>query len=130
MRNLQAILCPIDFSQDSIEALQYAVHLAKKMKVKLAILHVDGKGSIETIQKQFDKIADKYLQNDQLSYEFAIGRGEEKDEIIRFNKIFKADMVVMGRKGTNAAVHKNTGSTTEWLVNSGKVAVLSIPKTA
>ena len=98
------------------------------MKVRLAILHVNDEQSVSEIQQRFDKIASKYLQGDGLNYEFAIGRGEEKDEILRFNKIFKANLVVMGQKGANSKIQNQTGSTTEWLVNSGKVAVLSIPE--
>ena len=128
MRNLRVILCPIDFSSDSIEALKYAILLAKKMKVKLAILHISKDKSFQTIQKQFDEIASSHLLNNSLSYEFAIGSGEEKDEILRFSKIFKADMVVVGRKGSNSTINQNTGSTTKWLIHSRKVAVLSIPK--
>jgi nucleotide-binding universal stress UspA family protein len=128
MKNLKAILCPIDFSTNSIEALQYAVRLAKKMKVRIAILHVNDELSVTEIQERFDTLALKYLQSDGIDYEFAIGRGEEKDEILRFNKIFKANLVVMGQKGSNAKFQNHTGSTTEYLVNSGKVAVLSIPE--
>jgi len=128
MKNLKAILCPIDFSSNSIEALMYAVRLSKKMKVRLAILHVNDEQSVSEIQQRFDKIASKHLQGDGLDYEFAIGRGEEKDEILRFNKIFKANLIVMGQRGTNSKIQSQAGSTTEWLVNSGKVAVLSIPE--
>jgi len=128
MKNLKAILCPIDFSSNSIEVLMYAVRLAKKMKVRLAILHVNDKQSISEIQERFDELASKYLQSDGVDYEFAIGRGEEKDEILRFNKIFKANLVVMGQKGSNSKIQNQTGSTTEWLVNSGKVPVLSVPE--
>lgn len=128
MKNLKAILCPIDFSSNSIEALQYAARLSKKMKVRLAILHVNDDKPVGDIQQRFDKLALKYLQSDGIDYEFAIGRGEEKDEILRFNKIFKANLVVMGRRGSSVKIEDQTGSTTEYLVNSGKVAVLSIPE--
>jgi nucleotide-binding universal stress UspA family protein len=128
MKNLKAILCPIDFSSNSIEALQYAARLSKKMKVRLAILHVNDEHSVADIQQRFDKLALKYLKSDGIDYEFAIGRGEEKDEILRFNKIFKANLVVMGRRGSSDKIEDQTGSTTEYLVNSGKVAVLSIPE--
>jgi len=128
MRNLKGILCPIDFSSNSIDALIYAVHLSKKMKVQLAILHVNSQQPIQVIQQQFDSIASKYLSDSNVKYEFAISRGEEKDEILRFNKIFKANLVVMGQKGSNSNAHNSAGSTTEWLINCGKVAVLSIPE--
>ena len=128
MKKLKAILCPIDFSSNSIEVLNYAVGLAKKMKIRLAILHVNDEQSVGEIQQRFDKLAFKYLQGDGIDYEFAIGHGVEKDEILRFNKIFKANLVVMGQKGGNSAIQNQDGSTTDWLVNHGKVAVLSLPK--
>ncbi len=57
MINLKKILCPIDYSDCSKEALKYAVSYAIKNKAKLYLLHViDTSVYDESLDKMVDEI--------------------------------------------------------------------------
>ncbi len=48
MNNVQKILVPIDFSEDSATGLKYAVWLAQKTQAELIVMHVTQKGEADS----------------------------------------------------------------------------------
>ncbi len=127
MSRLKTILCPIDFSQNSTEILEFVTDIAVKTKLRLAILHVPGQLSIREIHDKFEEIESEYFDGKPLNYEFAVGKGDLHDEILRFNKIFKTEFVTVGMVDHDSAGATQFNMTASWLIESGTCAVLAIP---
>jgi nucleotide-binding universal stress UspA family protein len=109
-RMKKSILCPIDFSKSSVNALQYAIELAKKEHSGITVLYSfrliqpkNGEGVV-SFRKKMEKTAlekftglEKYFETDkQVDHRFLVEIGFFSDSIasqVRKNAISK---VVIG----------------------------------
>lgn len=132
------ILCPVDFSEDSIRALKYAFELAEEINGNVTVLYSyrliqpDRNGQILSFKK--DKEAEahaKFLQtyeslNRKVPYKFIIEIGFLSDSIeshIRKNHI---DMVVVGREMCSS-LNDHKGYSAEMFLYSITVPVVIVP---
>ncbi|MHC4182899.1 MAG: universal stress protein [Planctomycetota bacterium] len=142
MINLKKILCPIDYSDCSKEALKYAVSFAMKDEAKLYLLHV-----IDT--HRFDEYLDKIIEQinideiikqlktrllecvpeeirNDMKIEASVVQGIPFAEIISVVKKNKIDMIVMGTHGRTGIVHILIGSVAEKVVRKAPCPVLTV----
>ncbi|MGO9607256.1 MAG: universal stress protein [Candidatus Binataceae bacterium] len=138
------ILCPVDFDDNSMVALQYARDLAKEHDATLYLMHVvfipvASPGfprepypvvSDEPRKLELEKIAKKYLDG-KVRYELACRTGKPAETISQAAEDFDVDLVVMATHGRTGVFHLLLGSVAEHVVRASKRPVLTIrPKDA
>ena len=142
MLNLEKILCPIDFSEYSKEALKYAVSFAMKDEAKLFLLHVIDIRTfeddlevigVEQIRDEITKLhksrlldyIPKEIRND-IKIEALVVEGIPFVEIIDVSKKNKIDMIVMGSHGRTGIAHIMLGSVAEKVARIANCPVLIV----
>jgi len=137
---MKHIIVPVDLSKNSKEALRYAVHLARKAKAEVtivhcyslllkAVIHTTKKGHIEKdpekwIQKRIAKINAKHPN---LQLNAKIIKGDVIDSLRRLVEVTNADLVVMGCQGIGENADTFLGSTSGALVKTTNIPVLVVP---
>ncbi len=142
MISLKKILCPIDHSDCSKEALKYAVTFAMKDEAKLYLLHVidirSFDESLDTMTRQmpddetmkqlktklFECVPEE-IRND-MQVEALVVQGIPFAEIISIAKKNKVDMIVMGTHGRTGLAHIMIGSVSEKVVRKAHCPVLTV----
>lgn len=135
MRLFGKILCPVDFSENSVKALQWTEFLAKKFDSQVVILHVfempypafaspafDYDQYKETIQSNLRD----YLVPLKIQYESMLSTGDPANKIVALAKGLDATLIVMGTRGLRGAAHRLLGSTAETVVRNSSIAVMTI----
>ena len=144
MINFKNILCPIDHSDCSKEALKYAVSFAMKDKSRLYLLHViDIRAFDESIDTMTPQIPDdetlKQLKTklldcipeeirDDMNVEALVVQGIPFVEIISTAKENDIDMIVIGSHGRTGITHMMMGSVSEKVVRKAPCPVLTVRK--
>jgi nucleotide-binding universal stress UspA family protein len=142
MISLKKILCPIDHSDCSKEALKYAVSFAMKDEAKLYLLHVIDIRSfdenLDTMNRQMpDNETMKQLKTKlfecvpeeirkDMQVEALVVQGIPFAEIISIAKKNKVDMIVMGTHGRTGLAHIMIGSVSEKVVRKAHCPVLTV----
>lgn len=139
---LKKILCPIDFSEYSYDALEYAKNIAMTYGAKLYVLHIIYEPAEFTgfyvPHISFDKIRSdietgaKKLMNDLKetklkdfkNVELLIIFGVPADEIVNFAKDKEIDLIVIGSQGKRGIEKVVFGSTAEKVVRKADCPVL------
>ncbi len=144
MITLKKILCPIDHSDCSKEALKYAVSFAMKDNAKLYLLHIvdirSFNESIDAISKQMldeetlNQLKSKLLDcipgeiRQDMDVEAHVVQGIPFTEIISYAKANDIDMIVIGTHGRTGIVHMMMGSVSEKVVRKAHCPVLAVRK--
>ena len=146
MIKLQKILCPLDFSENSLEALKYAAHTALREDATLYLIHiVDSrvydyggpiyepvipamKSKIDPASKERlkDKLLEKVPKEIQDRVEMVITFGVPFVEIIRAARDYDVDLIVMGTQGRTGVSHMLIGSVAERVVRKAPCPVLTV----
>lgn len=141
-----AILCPTDFSECSLNAIEYAAKLGEKYKADLILFHVLNKTDYAklspsdysgTNQRTFveEKLQNlqKAVQTESLekglkscSYHFI--EGKIVNETVSFSQEIKADLIVIGTEGMNDLRENIIGSRASRIVESSDRDVLVVPR--
>lgn len=136
------ILCPVDFSEPALAALDVATSLAKESGATVTLLHILESPSMDEpiVNRSFnvpeftllrDKDARARLHElipDVLrdTYTPAIAHGKPYREILRVAAEEQADLIVMGVHGRNALEIMLFGSTTNQVVRRATCPVMTL----
>ncbi len=132
------ILVPYDDSINSKRALNKAVTIANITDAKLTLVHVISyhkamakivgsyKGKLIDYVNKFMTSAKKYAQRENVDVQIKVLYGGISDEISKFMRKNKFDMVIVGRRGTSYITGPSLGSVSNYLVSSSKVPVLVV----
>lgn len=148
------ILVPFDGSKNAIEALQWAVTIAKALQEKIIVLNVQSsfhtvhtkiffnENTIREYQQQlFQEIivsAKKILEDSGVAYELKLRIGDAKDQICQeagFDDTIEAGscspngvrMIIMGSRGMNPMLGGVLGSVSYGVVNVAQCPVTIVP---
>ncbi|WP_051205470.1 universal stress protein [Salinimicrobium xinjiangense] len=126
---MKNILIPFDFSEVSLNALEYAVKFADQdLNITLSLLHIsDGKTKEEEIDKKFKDVLQKYESPLNPGFETYIRQGELSTTIINLQKELKIDLVIMGTKGAELG-EEDIATRTSRFVKEADLPVLVIPE--
>lgn len=144
MFKIKNILLPTDFSNISLTAAEYAMELAKEYKAKLHLLNVLEKTppilavrsldisrekiirSInEDAQAQLDECTKKIKKlGDDVEIVQIIRKGVDYEEIIKYSKEKKIDIIVIATHGRTGILHTLLGSVAEKVIRYSKIPVL------
>lgn len=145
--SIRRILCPIDFSDPSFEALAHAVAIAEEAGAELLVLHViellpeatvyghdlvnraAESGRLRDVARAQMAAAIERLTSGSVPVHELLETGRAHNEILRVADEREADLIAIGVHG-----HGNTelmlfGSTTESVVRQARVPVLTLRET-
>jgi nucleotide-binding universal stress UspA family protein len=142
---LKRILCPMDFSDSSLKALEYALSLAKEADAELLLMHViEDLADVKHWQQPTNPAIVEYLRH---SEQNALARlrevvpkdastwctpkellmtGKPYEEILRVARDEDAHLIVMGVHGRNPIDLMFFGSTTNHVVRAATCPVLTL----
>ena len=139
----RSILCPVDFSEHSAEALRYAAVLAKRSAGRLHVLYVNDPmlvsaaaiafadpNYVKTSLSELRRFVAKALAPGAMkaiSIRYAVDKGEPARLIASVAQKFGCDLIVMGTHGLSGVDKILVGSTTERLIRRASLPVLAIP---
>jgi len=142
-RLFQTVLCPVDFSEHSRQALSYAALLASRSKGRLVVLFVEDPLLAAAAAAKYDKktLADKArkelrrfveqaitphgMANSSVTLDVVVGQPHE--EIGSTAERLGCDVIVMGARGYTGANKLLFGSTTQRILRSSPLPVLATP---
>lgn len=146
--NLQKILVPIDFSEYSDSAFQYALGFAKNIQAHLTLIHVEvlinslqpealfGATKMEkTIRKVLSDIQGQLKERidaakaEGVSADYAVIQGKSAaNSILEYVQQNPYDLIIMGTHGRTGIKHFILGSIAEKLVRLSPTPVLTLHK--
>ena len=141
------ILFCTDFSENSDYAFEFAFGIAKRDEGVLYILHVIPgnpqeafverlmpKDIVEEMHKVIEEdVSNKYQEHyvkrmeDGTKFELVTRSGKEHEEIIKFAKKEKVDLIVIGTHGSTGIEHVFFGSVAEKVIRHSPFPVFIIP---
>jgi nucleotide-binding universal stress UspA family protein len=139
--DIDQILLPVDGSEPSVVATQYAVALAKTFQAKIAAIYVDtGQDAMELPEEieaedQFEgshhsvqglMIAKKMCERNGVDVSVGIVQGGIAKRIIAMAAETDADMIVMGDTGRTAIKRLALGSIADTVVKGSHIPVLVV----
>ena len=140
------ILVPVDFSEPSLQALDYAIEFGKPFKPELVVLHVlepiyyPGPGDMygsgydmglvyreleRAAREQLSRVA-ATLQKKRLPVRTLLRVGTAYHTIVETAKRLKADLIIMSTHGRTGLSHVLMGSVAERVVRSATCPVLTV----
>ncbi len=144
---IKKILVPVDFSETSLKAADYAVELSVLSSAKIVLLHVVEnivatsdpsyftmsnvnveKELRELSSKNLEQLAEKLRKKIKTDIETITGWGRTHVEITDLAKKINVDMIVMGMHGVSGPMEFMSGSNTYRVVHDAQCPVLSIPQ--
>jgi nucleotide-binding universal stress UspA family protein len=141
----KTILCPVDFSDESMRALDYALSLAKEADARIILLHV-VEGFVDTpyanefrnvsvleYYEQMEADAAKRLvaavPDDARTWARPVERvikGRAYRQILKMAQDERAELIVMGVRGRGAIDRLIFGSTTHHVIRGAECPVLTL----
>ncbi len=138
---LERILVPVDFSDCSLDALEYAVAVAQQAKASLMLLHVLEPVSygvdftlgqsrarrleVETWTKRLEELASSHRHPD-MPVESRLRGGLPADSILDSAKTLPCDLIIMGTHGRRGISHTISGSVAEAVLRKARCPVLTV----
>ncbi len=143
---MKNILCPIDFSASSLNALEFAAKLALQLGMRLSLLYVFTEKEFLSILKKDDslqqfehanKLAEEKLKEvtqnlklefgENLNCKYHIEIGVVSKTIVEHIQNGDFELIVMGNKGINNLEENTIGSNTHYVLEKSTVPLLCIP---
>jgi nucleotide-binding universal stress UspA family protein len=131
------ILIAVDFSPNSLEAFRVAADMASVHSASLHLFHVieawpsaPGEATMEFVQKANEAVeqlvasSQPALDKVTVTTEVASGRGF--DEIVNRARDWRADLIVLGTKGTTSLEEIFLGGTAEHVIKESSCSVLIV----
>lgn len=145
MIKINNILCPVDFSEFSNKAFDYACSLARRYEARLYLQHVidpltDYYGQVPSgLSQQYYKESREKSENELRTLvsraefngfkpEFVIEVGTPAQSILRFSERQPTDLIVMGTHGFKGMDRLMMGSVTEKVLRKAHCPVLAVRK--
>ncbi|MFQ5583732.1 MAG: universal stress protein [Calditrichia bacterium] len=140
---IKKILCPVDFSENSKKALEYAVFVATAHQSEIVLLHViEGPKGLDqhqillitpeeiahnlekSVMEELNGLADEI--GEKVAIEKVVRQGKAFVEIIREAREKDVDLIVIGSHGKTGIPHMLLGSVVERVVRKSSCPVLVV----
>lgn len=132
---LSRILVCVDGSDDSKEALSYAVRLAEKMDSEITLINVQE----QRLHKTSPKVAEEFgsrvfesvltvVEKTKLKFDRRLVLGVPSKTILETSKKGSYDMIVLGRRGVRTVRRFLLGSVSDSVSQKAECSVLLVPK--
>jgi universal stress protein A len=145
MANQPSIICPVDFSEGSRAALNYAGVIADHFGARLLVVSVDDpllaaaaeNAGLPSLAQETAGELRRFVErtvpgapSSAATVEFQVGVGKPATEILRLAAQGRAELLVMSSQGRSGVSKTFFGSTTERVLRETTIPVLVIPKNA
>lgn len=147
MVQINRVLIPVDFSENSQRAVNYGLSIARTYGAKVYMMHVISqrivdaihelsikgyKGDFVEIMKDVRRDREKEMKALAASFEgieieFIIKEGKPGPEIVDIAKELNVDLIVIGHQGRSALGSILLGSVAQYVVNHTPCPILVIP---
>ncbi|MDX5421044.1 MAG: universal stress protein [Hymenobacteraceae bacterium] len=139
---MKTLLVPVDFSDNALQALNYAVDLAAKSRSRVLVCHVfETKavlpGLASYVKGEFRRDAEQDMRSfveridmGNVPVETVVVEGDTVREVTRLMEENGVTLVVMGTGGGKSLAKKMFGTTAEAIAKKGLCPVLVIPQGA
>lgn len=147
---MKKIICPIDFSKASLNAIEFAARIGKKHQSHLTLVYVfteeahndllsesadftfdQWKQKVEVkLGKLVKEVNDNSLKKGLLHCDYTTGQGDLTKVIVRLAKEKDYSMIVMGTNGASDLTETYVGSNTVKVIDLSACPVLCIPEEA
>ncbi len=131
----QKILCPIDFSQVSIPALELACKVAMQNDALVYLLYVvtvrdpAAPEDLEQVaRKNLHAVARKWLEG-KVRHEIVVYTGKPAETVVKAEEGLGVDLVIMATHGRTGPSRARLGSVTEEVVRRSSRPVMTIKPT-
>jgi nucleotide-binding universal stress UspA family protein len=146
MKTSFKIICPTDFSECSLNAIEYAAKLGEKYGADLCLLHIPDKDDYQKLSAKDFHSGDQYsfikkklinlqsaVKDESLckglkSCTTEIREGKTVDTIVNFAQEQDADLIVMGTEGVNDFKKNFIGTRSSKVVEKASTDVLLVPR--
>lgn len=139
--SIRRILCPVDFSEPSTQAYEYAVGLARALGAELHVAHAyqlpvyalpDGAMMptaevAASVSAEAQKSLDAMPEAEGITVKRHLTEGVPHKEIDRLVDEYDIDLVVMGTHGRTGIARLLVGSVAERVVRTCSVPVVTVP---
>ncbi len=143
MIEFKNILVPVDFSDNSVQALDFGQYLAKQNKALLHVLHIiepvyfphESYKSDNDVYLHETRIRDakrelsKFIvKNSKTGIDFTevLNVGKPFEEILTYSQSKKIDVIVMASHGWTSLSHLTTGSVTNKVMRLSEIPVICV----
>ena len=150
LKNCQAILVPVDFSSDSVEAVKQSLILAQLLASDVVLLHVvhdpshmpgfyhkkkAGKKVVRHMTEAAEEMMAEFIENNKLAEKttaagtklsIRLTRGLPTTQILHAAEKEKACLIAMGSSGKSGLAHLLLGSTAEQIVRLASIPVMVV----
>jgi universal stress protein A len=134
MSLVQRILCPVDFSETSVAAFDYAARLAEEVSAEVVVLHAfDEPATLDmhgqhtpadaTLRVRLDAIR---RAGDTVPLHHILHAGPAGEVICWVAQDRDCDLIVMGTHGRTGLAHLLFGSTAEYVLRNARCPVLTV----
>jgi nucleotide-binding universal stress UspA family protein len=133
------ILVPVDYSPQSLIALEQAANLAKVFNAEITILKVAETGGVAgffsskhmdefttALEVQLKDFVAEQVKKLGVAMNAILRRGKVYDEIVETAEEIKATFIVMGTSGSESGMKRFIGSNALRVVRSSKIPVITI----
>lgn len=131
MKAITRLLCPVDLSEPSAQALRYAASLASMLSAELTVLHVRADGPRATEAKTaMDESLDAFVSGvvgPEATARLLERQGEPVSEILEAAAAGGSDVIVMGTHGRTGLQRILLGSVAERVIRRSATPVLTVP---
>jgi len=146
---MNKIICPVDFSEASLNALEFAIEIGKKFHSHITLFHVFTERDFNKVVGQdfvgksfkelmamatnkLKKISDQLNEdyNGQITCSYQLELGELIDKLEDTIKNEGYDLLVMGTTGVSKMKGVSFGSNTEDAIEDIGIPILCVPKSA
>lgn len=142
MKSLNKILVPIDFSEQSLIALDQSYNLAREYKAEITLLYVleqhEGLVALfgpsekeeaekkRKIEAELEKLADKVYKKEKIKVNYLVAKGRPYEKIVEVSEMIGAMLIMMGTNGTVGIRKKFIGSNALRVVRETTCPVITI----
>jgi len=157
LKNVRRILVPVDFSEHSLNACNFALGLAHKLKAEIKLFYtffnpvvtsepyLEGYSyqvNLNTVINNLEKEAKlqmKSLKKQLIAYldkekfanvkiSYVLEKGVPEDQILQYSAIYDPGVIVMGTRGQAQGAVNLIGSVTKKIIQKATVPVFVIPQ--
>lgn len=142
---MQTIFVPLDFSENSLQALRHAIELAKTSDSKIIVFHsyqppqmgggsFTGKKKLTDLGKQeaednMYKVVMQLKETEpNLDFEHLVVDGDPIQRILFYSEEYNSDLIVMGTKGASGLTEVFLGSVAAKAINDASCPVVVVPE--
>jgi universal stress protein A len=148
MIKIERILVPVDFSESSQKALRYGHELARERNGRLYVLHVINQRIIDALHDmsakgykgEFVEVLKKVVNErkeeldrfvpasmrEGIEIEFETRKGRPAEEVIKFARDNRIDLIILGNVGRSALEAALVGSVARSVANHAPCPVLLV----